>query len=111
AGASYERRLANDPRYVNGYNFVHLDFQKGQGTVFLRRWKEQRQRWDEDTDSAKHGKFPFRMPTSVTPESQAAIDSILPSIDDQLNRRICEKVRLALGVTLENHGAVRLAKV
>ena len=37
AGACYESR-----EYPNGYNFVQLDFEKGQGTVFLRRYSDER---------------------------------------------------------------------
>jgi predicted phosphodiesterase len=33
AGALYDRR-----EYPNGYNFVHLDLDRGKGTVFLRRY-------------------------------------------------------------------------
>jgi Calcineurin-like phosphoesterase len=33
AGAAYDRR-----EYPNGYNFVHLDLEAGQGTAFLRRY-------------------------------------------------------------------------
>jgi hypothetical protein len=40
AGASYERRTAKDPRYTNAYNLVHLDFETGQGVVYLRRWSD-----------------------------------------------------------------------
>jgi predicted phosphodiesterase len=34
AGAAYDRRDGK----MNGYNFVHLDFDNGRGTVFLRRY-------------------------------------------------------------------------
>jgi predicted phosphodiesterase len=37
AGAAYDRR-----EYPNGYNFVHFDFEVGQGTVFFRRYDEGR---------------------------------------------------------------------
>lgn len=40
AGASYDRRIANKPRYKNAHNFVSLDFDADEGTVFLRRWSD-----------------------------------------------------------------------
>ena len=57
AGASYKRRIAEDPRYTNAYNWVHLDFEAGQGTVYLRRWSDQRNEWIEDIDSHPGGRF------------------------------------------------------
>ncbi|HKQ09500.1 MAG TPA: metallophosphoesterase [Blastocatellia bacterium] len=62
AGASYDRRVPDDPRYTNSYNFVHLDFDSGQGTIFLRRWSDQRTEWVSDQDSAKDGRYSFTLP-------------------------------------------------
>jgi Calcineurin-like phosphoesterase len=57
AGASYDRRVAANPRYVNAYNWVRLDFEASQGTVYLRRWSDRRNEWIEDIDSHIDGKF------------------------------------------------------
>jgi hypothetical protein len=57
AGASYDRRVADNPRYTNGYNWVHLDFATGEGTVYLRKWSDTRNEWIEDIDTHKNGKF------------------------------------------------------
>jgi formylglycine-generating enzyme required for sulfatase activity/predicted phosphodiesterase len=65
AGACYERRTATDPRYTNAYNFVHLDFETGQGVIFLRRWSDRRNEWLEDTDSHPAGKFSFELPKEL----------------------------------------------
>lgn len=65
AGACYERRTAKDPRYTNAYNFVHLDFDTGQGVILLRRWSDRRNEWIEDTDSHPGGKFPFQLPKEL----------------------------------------------
>ncbi len=62
AGASYDRRIAPNPRYANSYNFVHLDFEAEQVTVYLRRWSDPRGRWIEDIDSRKDGLFRFDFP-------------------------------------------------
>lgn len=48
AGSSYERREPLASRYANGYNFVHLDFASGTGTVYFRRYDD-RQGWINDT--------------------------------------------------------------
>ena len=52
-GASYDRR-----QFANSYNFVHLDFETGQGSVYLRRWNDEQSEWikdynitDDDTDT------------------------------------------------------------
>jgi len=61
AGASYDRRMAGNPRYANSYNFVHLDFDTGNGAVFLRRWNDDGNRWLEDIASCKGGKYDFSL--------------------------------------------------
>ncbi len=49
AGASYDRR-----DFPNGYNFVSLDFDTGETTVYLRRWSDSRNEWVRD--SRLHGR-------------------------------------------------------
>jgi hypothetical protein len=50
AGACYETRT-----YPNGYNFVRLDFEAGQGTVYLRTWSDRRGGfWTWDTTSYRN---------------------------------------------------------
>jgi tetratricopeptide (TPR) repeat protein/predicted phosphodiesterase len=66
AGASYDRRMAENPRYANSYNFVHLDFDTGKGTVFLRRWSDPRNKWLEDIDSCDGGKCEFSLIKSAS---------------------------------------------
>ncbi len=63
AGASYEH-----DKYPNGYNFVHLDFEQGEGKVYLRRWKNQPRKWTEDTDSyGQQGQYNFSLPKNLSP--------------------------------------------
>jgi predicted MPP superfamily phosphohydrolase len=62
AGASYDRRNC-----ANGYNFVHLDFERGQGRVYLRRWSDPRRKWMEDTDSYDQGQYNFSLPKNLSP--------------------------------------------
>jgi predicted phosphodiesterase len=59
-GASYDRRIASNPRYVNSYNWVHLDLAAEEGTVYLRRWSDQRNAWIPDTDTHESGEFHLR---------------------------------------------------
>jgi hypothetical protein len=61
AGASYNRRMAKNPCYANSYNFVHLDFDAGNGVVFLRRWSDDGNKWLEDIASCKDGKYKFTL--------------------------------------------------
>jgi hypothetical protein len=57
AGASYRKRIEKSPHYTSSYNFVHLDFDKGTVSVFLRRWNEERGEWIEDISSSPGGQF------------------------------------------------------
>jgi tetratricopeptide (TPR) repeat protein/predicted phosphodiesterase len=66
AGASYDRRMAENPIYANSYNFVHLDLDSGKGTVFLRRWSDPRNKWLEDIDSCDGGKCEFNISGSTS---------------------------------------------
>jgi predicted phosphodiesterase len=65
AGASYNRRTAEDSRYTNAYNFVHLSFDDAahaiEGVVYLRRWSDKRNVWVEDSDSCADGKYTFSL--------------------------------------------------
>lgn len=65
AGASYDRRTPDDPRYANSYNFVSLDFDTGQGTIYFRRWSDRRCEWTADTDVAEEGLYRFGLPKGL----------------------------------------------
>ncbi len=64
AGACYNRRIADNPLYINSYNFVNFNFDTNKGIAFLRRWSESKSSWTEDTDSCSNGKFEFTLPQS-----------------------------------------------
>jgi len=74
AGASYDRRMAENPAYANSYNLVHLDIDTGKGTVFLRRWSDPRNKWVEDIDSCDKGECGFcfsETPPNAPPSDKA----------------------------------------
>ena len=71
AGASYDRRMAENPLYANSYNFVHLDFNTGNGIVFLRRWSDPRNKWLEDIDSCDGGECKFSLFESASKASSS----------------------------------------
>jgi len=62
AGTCYDKRKADDPHYINSYNFVHLDLGARKGIVFMRQWSDPRGEWIEGVDSHTGGKFEFSMP-------------------------------------------------
>jgi len=62
AGASYRKRIEKSPHYTSSYNFVHLDFDTGAVSVFLRRWNDERGEWVEDIGSYPDGQFDFELP-------------------------------------------------
>jgi len=61
-GSGYDERIPKDPIYLNSYNFVHLDFEAGKVSIFLRRWCEHQKKWIGDSDSILHGKLEFSLP-------------------------------------------------
>ena len=82
AGASYNRRISENPIYANSCNYVHLDFDTGKGIVFLRRWSDPRNKWLEDIDSCDGGKCEFnvtKFKSEVEPtESAPQLNKIIP---------------------------------
>lgn len=48
AGASYYRRMAEDPRYTNAYNFCSVNLDSDVGTIFHRLWVEEKDGWRAD---------------------------------------------------------------
>ncbi|MGE5343300.1 MAG: tetratricopeptide repeat protein [Candidatus Omnitrophota bacterium] len=75
AGAGYSGRIATDSRYVNAYNFVHLDFETNKGTVYLRCWNESGYKWQEDGYTYSKGEFPFHLPKTDAKENIESIPS------------------------------------
>ena len=64
-GASYHRPPTPGRRFANAYNFVQLDFDTGQGTIFLRRWIDQHSKWMADHESHCDGRFNFTLPKEL----------------------------------------------
>jgi predicted phosphodiesterase len=48
AGASYNRRIAADPRYTNAFNFCSIELESNVGTIFHRIWSEEHDEWRRD---------------------------------------------------------------
>ncbi len=42
---------------INGYNWVNLDLEHGEGMVYMRRWSNRRGAWIEDNDACEKGEF------------------------------------------------------
>jgi tetratricopeptide (TPR) repeat protein len=79
AGASYDRRVAENPRYANSYNFIHLDLETGKGAVYLRRWSDDGNRWLKDIASCKDGRCDldlFKSKAKSPEETSAEIVSV-----------------------------------
>jgi hypothetical protein len=65
AGSCYDRRTPDDPRYTNAYNFVHLDFVTGKGTVYLRWWNDRQNQWQKDQGAHEDGMINFELPKDL----------------------------------------------
>jgi predicted phosphodiesterase len=62
AGSGFDKRNPGDPNYTNAYNFVHLNFDTGQFTIYLRHWNNRSGEWDNDTSIYSDGKETFILP-------------------------------------------------
>ncbi|MBC8450302.1 MAG: SUMF1/EgtB/PvdO family nonheme iron enzyme, partial [Chloroflexi bacterium] len=85
AGACYESR-----EYPNSYNFVQLDFGTGQGTVYLRRYSDERGGfWTKDVMTYRNiddGQCTFELPSplgegSVERRRETTPIPVTPSVD------------------------------
>jgi hypothetical protein len=72
AGASYDRRYPQDPKYANGYNFVKIDWASGHGTIYFRTWGERRNEWIEDNQIWRDGKYDFELCREPSTQAQAS---------------------------------------
>ena len=60
AGAAYDRRIADDPRYTASYNFTSVNLGSGQAEIFFRTWDDRRTKWV--TDVSLFGSSRYRLP-------------------------------------------------
>ncbi|MEO7143660.1 MAG: SUMF1/EgtB/PvdO family nonheme iron enzyme, partial [Bryobacteraceae bacterium] len=65
AGASYDRRNSADQRYVNSFNFVHLDLDAGSGKAWIQKWSEINKEWTLDTETPRGDYFLFDLPKKL----------------------------------------------
>jgi predicted phosphodiesterase len=70
AGASYNRRVAEDPRYTNAYNFCSVDLESKVGTIFHRIWSEEHNTWRADIRFWAEGQSLFFIQRKQTIEQQ-----------------------------------------
>jgi predicted phosphodiesterase len=113
AGACYDRRAAQDPRYTNSYNLVAVDFESGEGTVYLRRWNDVGGRWQADRDVSPGGEVCFTLPSEKprSPDQVAAVRSLVTRDRAALRRRVFDEVDVEIrqrlvtvrGVSLVRH--------
>ncbi|MGZ4954032.1 MAG: tetratricopeptide repeat protein [Methylobacter sp.] len=83
-GACYERRIADNPRYTNSYNYVTVNLDTGESSVYFRRWSEGRTAWIKDEDSIADGHFKFNIPHLrsvgvIVPKDEKPLDELIPS--------------------------------
>jgi predicted phosphodiesterase len=94
AGASYESR-----EHHNGYNFVHLDFENGQGKIYLRTWNKDLDTWhktlykNEGGSVDDTGKYEFTLnpdefnPLTPLPKPSSQPTSIIHTyLDDHFEK-------------------------
>jgi hypothetical protein len=91
AGAAYGRRLVDNPRNINSYNYVSLNLSNGSGSVYLRRWNDDGDRWDKHTDAVPDtGRFDFVLPRSLNIKAQpkaADVKLELPKLEITVDTR------------------------
>jgi hypothetical protein len=65
AGAGFDKRVPDNPIYTNAYNFVHIDFDTGQITIYLRCWNNRKSKFDKDTNVYSSGQKSFPLPKQL----------------------------------------------
>lgn len=87
AGASYDRRKESNRDHDMSYNFVHLDLDTNQGTIFYRRWDDPNWGAYLKDDIINEGKVAFTIskgekPQPETPETPEPPEEPEPPIVD-----------------------------
>jgi hypothetical protein len=100
AGACYDNR-----QHRNGYNFIQLDLETRQGTVFLRAWSDWSGGfWTKDVQTyrnAKDGEFTFSLDTYlyvVSPDGDS-LQAIRTQFLRHTERSLCQIYPLIPGIT------------
>ncbi len=120
AGTVYDRRFSSNPRYMNSYNFTHIDLETLRGTVYLRHWEEQKDSWAADSVNQDDGHFHFTLPKRADRSKGEVYQKQVSSFVGKTNRRFFESYAVKLknrvhtkdGVSVVRHEAthkVRLA--
>ena len=112
-GACYDRRKPEDPRYTNSYNFVSFDLDSGTGQVFLRKWNDRKEIWQEDADSFKNGVFDFYLTNNKIlklPEKIDAQKRLITRFNLALKSRFFEEMNLSINHTLEEINGFKLLR-
>jgi predicted phosphodiesterase len=112
AGASYNRRTSEDPRYTNAYNFVTVDFEAGEGTVYLRRWNDVSGVWQADVDASTSGEYRFALPSHKpqTVDQMNALRALVARDRSALGRRFFDEVDVEMKQRLETVGPIELVR-
>jgi predicted phosphodiesterase len=112
AGACYDRRVAQDPRYTNSYNLVTVDFETGEGTVYLRRWNDVGASWQADRDASPSGEVRFTLPSHKprSPDQVAAVRTLLARDRAALGKRVFEEVDVEIRQRLVTSRGVSLVR-
>jgi predicted phosphodiesterase len=76
AGVAYNRNI-EDPLY-GSYNFAHLEFDSGMGTIYLRRFNALQKKWEEDNVFYPDGRFEFILPLAMPND---------PSLQEELQKK------------------------
>jgi hypothetical protein len=117
AGATFSSRYSADPRYISSYNFVTVNLDSGQGTIFFRRWHDQGHSWDADKLLWHEGRFEFNVPKlgkPADPRKKYVINAFVARHNKRIEKRFFED--LHINVTHElaknlNNSGVDLLKV
>jgi hypothetical protein len=89
AGSCYDRRTPDNPRYTNAYNFVHLDFETGKGTAYLRGWNDRQSQWQKDQGAHENGMINFELPKDLG--KKVASTTVVPTI--ATSRQVSDKLQ------------------
>jgi predicted phosphodiesterase len=111
AGTVYSHRFVSNPRYINSYNFVHINFDNFRGKVYLRRWDDKEFKWVEDGGQWGNGRFPFVLPKTVEKRKGDVYNGQVAHLVKQFCRRFCESHVVSLKHSVEIHNNVSLARL
>lgn len=112
AGATFDKRKPNNPRYVSSINFSSINTDTREGVVFNRRWSDQNDRWIADETHSYSGitRFVMRSKSEFEDRSRHWASTIQKKYNRYFDVRPAKTVDITIRhdpVSIDSHNLIQ----